>query len=271
MAMAAAVAALAAGHGERSLITGFGAVETSYPGFADDLRRLTGTGPAAPRALLIAIDGPAGAGKSTVSKAVAARLGLDRLDTGAMYRAVAALALSGSIAPDDHAAVAALAADAEIEVGPRVVIDGLDVTDVIRSPEVGQAVSVVAANPDVRTQLVRRQRDWAAAHGGGVVEGRDIGSVVFPDAQLKVYLTASPEERARRRHDESPGGAGPSRPDRLHPGGVAPGPGRRRPPPRHDRPRAPGCSRGGVVVALSAPGPDHRPPSAPGAAPGVRH
>ncbi len=117
MAMAAAVAALAAAPGERSLITGFGAVETSYPGFADDLGRLTGTEPPAPRALIIAIDGPAGAGKSTVSRAVAAKLGLDRLDTGAMYRAVAALALARGIAPEDHDAVAALAAGAEIVVG----------------------------------------------------------------------------------------------------------------------------------------------------------
>ncbi len=83
-------------------------------------------------------------------------------------------------------------------------IDGLDVTDVIRSRDVGRVVSVVAANPDVRTQLVARQRVWADAHGGGVVEGRDIGSVVFPGATLKVYLTASAEERARRRHDEAP-------------------------------------------------------------------
>jgi 3-phosphoshikimate 1-carboxyvinyltransferase len=213
MAMAAAVAALAAAPGERSLITGFDATETSYPGFADDLRRLTGTGPLAPRALLVAIDGPAGAGKSTISAAVAARLGLDRLDTGAMYRSVAALALDEGIAPDDHDAVAALAAGAAIEVGTRVVINGHDVTDVIRSPEVGQAVSDVAANADVRTQLVQRQRAWAQAHGGGVVEGRDIGSVVFPEAELKVYLTASPEERARRRDDES--AAGVARRDRI--------------------------------------------------------
>jgi cytidylate kinase len=213
MATAAAVAALAAAPGERSLITGFGATETSYPGFADDLRRLTGTGPLAPRALLVAIDGPAGAGKSTISAAVAVRLGLDRLDTGAMYRSVAALALAEGIAPDDYDAVAALAAGAAIEVGTRVVINGHDVTDVIRSPEVGQAVSDVAANADVRTQLVRRQRAWAQAHGGGVVEGRDIGSVVFPEAELKVYLTASPEERARRRDDES--AAGVARRDRI--------------------------------------------------------
>jgi cytidylate kinase len=203
MAMAAAVAALAAAPGDHSLITGFDATETSYPGFADDLGRLTGTDALAPHALLVAIDGPAGAGKSTISAAVAGRLGLDRLDTGAMYRSVAALALARGIAPEDHDAVAALAASSDIEVAARVVINGHDVTDVIRSPEVGQAVSVVAANADVRVQLVARQRDWAKAHGGGVVEGRDIGKVVFPGADLKVYLTASPEERARRRHDES--------------------------------------------------------------------
>ena len=216
MAMAAAIAALATGPGDRNLITGFDATATSYPGFADDLRRLTTTDPQdrAPRALLVAIDGPAGAGKSTVSTAVAKHLGLERLDTGAMYRAVAALALHRGVAPDDAPAVAALAAEADIVLGPgRVTIDGLDVTHQIRSPEVGRAVSVVAANPEVRTQLVRRQRDWAAAHGGGVVEGRDIGSVVFPAAELKVYLTASPEERARRRHDEAPEGV--ARRDRI--------------------------------------------------------
>src|ERR1019366_9922728 len=114
--------------------------EPTHPRFSDHLRHLTGTGPSAPRALVIAIDGPAGAGKSTVSKAVAAQLGLDRLDTGAMERAVAALALALGIPPDDHDAVAALAAEAEIDPGTRVVINGRDVTDVIRSPEVGQAV-----------------------------------------------------------------------------------------------------------------------------------
>ncbi len=220
MAMAAAVAALAAAPAERSLITRFDAAATSYPGFADELQLLTTSEPRpdhehdrAPRALLVAIDGPAGAGKSTVSNAVARDLGLERLDTGAMYRAVAALALERGVAPDDAAAVAALAASADIVVGPQVTIDGIDVTNTIRSPEVGRAVSVVAANPEVRKQLVRRQRDWAATHGGGVVEGRDIGSVVFPAAELKVYLTASPEERARRRHDEAPEGV--ARRDRL--------------------------------------------------------
>jgi cytidylate kinase len=218
MAMAAAVAALAAAPGQRSLITGFDATTTSYPAFADDLGHLTTSGlereqDRAPRALLVAIDGPAGAGKSTVSSEVARHLGLERLDTGAMYRAVAALALERGVAPDDAPAVAALAADADIVVGPVVTIDGLDVTHKIRSPEVGRAVSVVAANPEVRTQLVQRQRAWAVAHGGGVVEGRDIGSVVFPAAEIKVYLTASAEERARRRHDEAPEGV--ARRDRI--------------------------------------------------------
>jgi 3-phosphoshikimate 1-carboxyvinyltransferase len=212
MAMSAAIAALAAGAGERSLITGFGAVETSYPTFANDLERLA-EGPAAPRALLVAIDGPAGAGKSTVSRAVAERLGVERLDTGAMYRAVAALALEQGTPPEDGEAVAALAGASTIAVGERVTIDGRDVTGLIRSPEVGRAVSVVAANAEVRRHLVERQRAWAAAHGGGVVEGRDIGSVVFPDAHVKVYLTASPEERARRRHDEAPEGV--ARRDRI--------------------------------------------------------
>ncbi len=212
MAMSAAVAALAAAPGERSLLTGFGAVETSYPTFADDLERLA-AGPHAPRALLVAIDGPAGAGKSTVSNAVAQHLGVERLDTGAMYRAVAALALELGTPPEDGDAVAALAGASTIVVGDRVTIDGRDVTGVIRSPEVGRAVSVVAANAEVRRHLVQRQRAWAAAHGGGVVEGRDIGSVVFPEAEVKVYLTASPEERARRRNDEAPEGV--ARRDRI--------------------------------------------------------
>ncbi len=161
------------------------------------------THPAAP---LIAIDGPAGAGKSTVSSAVAERLGLDRLDTGAMYRSVAWEALRRGVDPGDQPAVAEIAATADIEVAQAVTMNGTDVTDAIRTPEVSWAVSIVAANPDVRRELVVRQRRWAAERTGGVVEGRDIGSVVFPDATVKIYLTASPEERARRRHDESADG-----------------------------------------------------------------
>jgi cytidylate kinase len=159
-----------------------------------------------PGAPLIAIDGPAGAGKSTVSSAVAERLGLDRLDTGAMYRSVAWEALRRGVDPGDQPAVAKIAATADIEVAQAVTMNGTDVTDAIRTPEVSWAVSIVAANPDVRRELVVRQRRWAAERTGGVVEGRDIGSVVFPDATVKIYLTASPEERARRRHDESADG-----------------------------------------------------------------
>ncbi|MEA2705123.1 MAG: CMP/dCMP kinase [Actinomycetota bacterium] len=147
---------------------------------------------------VVAIDGPVGSGKSTVAQAVAARLGLDFLQTGAMYRAVALALLRRG---DEDAAT--VARQVVIDVGDRVTLDGDDVTDQIRSPEVGRAVSLVAADAEVRAELVRLQREWAVVHGGGVVEGRDIGSVVFPDAVLKVFLTASPEERASRRDDES--------------------------------------------------------------------
>ncbi len=151
---------------------------------------------------VIAIDGPAGSGKSTVSRAVADRLGLERLDTGAMYRAVAWAALQRRIDPADRAPVAELARTLALRVGERVEADGVDITGVIRGPEVSRAVSVVAANPDVRAALVERQRRWIAERGGGVVEGRDIGSVVFPDADVKIFLTASVEERVRRRPEE---------------------------------------------------------------------
>ena len=202
MAMAAAVAALAAGPGE-SRIDGFSGVATSYPAFLEHVRHLGGGA----RVQLVAIDGPAGSGKSTVSSEVAARLGVARLDTGAMYRAVAWAALQRGIDPADAPAVAELAREAVIDPGPPdVVIDGVVVTGAIRTAEVNRAVSAVAANPAVRAVRVERQRAWAAAHGGGVVEGRDIGTVVFPSADLKVYLTAEPEERARRRHDEAADG-----------------------------------------------------------------
>ena len=153
--------------------------------------------------LVIAIDGPAGSGKSTVGKRLAAQLGLEYLDTGAMYRGVTFAALRRGIDPAEADVVARLARQVELELGDdRLVVDGVDASIEIRGPEVTRAVSIVAANPDVRSELVRRQREWAAQRGGGVLEGRDIGSVVFPDAALKVYLTAAPEVRAARRSQE---------------------------------------------------------------------
>jgi cytidylate kinase len=150
--------------------------------------------------VIVAIDGPAGAGKSTVGRAVAARLGLQYLDTGAMYRAVTFAALRRGIDPTDESDVASLAAAIEMTLdGSAVIVDGVDATVEIRGREVTAAVSAVAANSRVRAELVRRQRSWVAEHGGGVVEGRDIGSVVFPDATLKLYVTASPRVRAERR------------------------------------------------------------------------
>ncbi len=155
---------------------------------------------------VVAIDGPAGAGKSTVAAALAERLGMERLDTGAMYRAVTLMALRRGVDPGDAPACEALARQAKIEVGPPLVLDGEDVTQEIRSAEIDAAVSTVAAHAGVRRELVDRQRAWATEHGGGVVEGRDIGSVVFPEAELKIYLTAAPAERAVRRSAERPDG-----------------------------------------------------------------
>ena len=152
---------------------------------------------------VVAIDGPAGAGKSTVGRALAQRLGLEYLDTGAMYRAVTVAALRRGVDVARADAVAAIARSVALDLGDAGVrVDGDDVTQAIRTPEVNTAVSAVAANPEVRTELTERMRSWAAARGGGVIEGRDIGTVVFPDALLKLYLTASPEERAARRHRE---------------------------------------------------------------------
>ena len=152
---------------------------------------------------VIAIDGPAGSGKSTVAKAVAERLGLQYLDTGAMYRSVAFAALRAGADPADHDVAADIARSIELDVSlDAVVVNGVDATVEIRGPEVTRSVSLVAANADVRTEMVSRQREWAERRGGGVLEGRDIGTVVFPDAELKVYLTADPEERARRRAKE---------------------------------------------------------------------
>jgi len=152
---------------------------------------------------VIAIDGPAGSGKSTVARRLADRLGLDYLDTGAMYRAVTFAALRRGIDPAETEPVESLARAVELEVtATGVRVDDVDASIEIRGPEVSRAVSLVAANPGVRTEMVRRQRAWAAERGGGVLEGRDIGSVVFPDAVLKVYLNARPEVRAERRAAE---------------------------------------------------------------------
>jgi cytidylate kinase len=152
---------------------------------------------------VIAIDGPAGSGKSTVAKALAGRLGLEYLDTGAMYRSVTFAALRRGIDPAEAEVVGRLAQDVRIDLRPDgVTVAGVDATVEIRGPQVSRAVSIVAANPTVRSEMVRRQRAWVAERGGGVLEGRDIGTVVFPDADLKVYLTADPEVRASRRAQE---------------------------------------------------------------------
>lgn len=143
--------------------------------------------------MLIAIDGPAGAGKSTVARRLAGELGFTYLDSGAMYRCVALLSLG---APEREPA--SLASEAVIELGDTVLLDGEDVTAEIRTPEVSEAASLVAADPAVREALVAKQRRLMAA-GDWVAEGRDIGTVVAPDAELKVFLTADSAERARRR------------------------------------------------------------------------
>jgi CMP/dCMP kinase len=145
--------------------------------------------------MVIAIDGPAGAGKSSVARAVADELGFTYLDSGAMYRSVALAALRRGAEP------AEIAPGLGIELGERVLLDGDDVTEAIRAPEVSEAASRVAADPEVRRALVALQRRLLA-DGDWVAEGRDIGTVVAPDAEVKVFLTASPEERARRRAAE---------------------------------------------------------------------
>jgi CMP/dCMP kinase len=157
--------------------------------------------------MVIAIDGPAGAGKSSVARAVAAALGVPFLDSGAMYRCVALAALERGVDVDDGEAMGALAAALEISLGDgRVRLDGRDVGEAIRDPAVTTAASRVSAHPQVREAMVARQRELIAA-GSYVAEGRDIGTVVSPDAPLKVFLTAAEEERARRRaaeDDDSP-------------------------------------------------------------------
>jgi len=149
--------------------------------------------------LIIAIDGPSGAGKGTIARAVAKRLGFHHIDTGAMYRALAWKALHDAVDLSDEAAVAALAQRAEFDVSDgRVRVNGHDVATAIRTPDMDVAASAVARHPRVRDTLIARQRAYGV-QGGIVMEGRDIGTVVFPAADVKIFLDASPEERARRR------------------------------------------------------------------------
>ena len=154
--------------------------------------------------VIIAIDGPSGAGKGTIARTLSQELGYRHIDTGAMYRAVAWKAVRAGISLEDEEAVATLAGRATIEVERgTVIVDGEEVTRAIRTPEIDKAASAVARLPRVREVLVERQRQIGAG-GGVVMEGRDIGTVVFPDADVKIYLDASEEERARRRvHDTS--------------------------------------------------------------------
>lgn len=159
------------------------------------------------KGLVIAIDGPSGAGKSTIGRALADALSYTYLDTGAMYRAVAVHVLGENIAVDDPEALARAAASIVIsfdETGKRVLLDGRDVTDEIRTREATRAASAVAKTGAVRREMVRRQQELGRA-GGVVLDGRDIGSVVFPHADVKFYLDAAPEKRARRRFEESQG------------------------------------------------------------------
>ena len=156
---------------------------------------------------IIAIDGPAGSGKSTIAKALAKRLNLEYLDTGAMYRAVALISIQQKVEIKDEKQGLAVAKEMDFNFEDGLcVVNGFDATREIRGSEVTRVVSVVAAMPTVRQEMVERQRLWVEERNGGVVEGRDIGSVVFPKAKVKVYLTASEEVRTERRiaQDETP-------------------------------------------------------------------
>ena len=150
--------------------------------------------------VVIAIDGPAGAGKSTIAKALARDLGIAYLDTGAMYRGVTFAVLRKGLSATDVDAVGRVAQSVVfVQTADTLEVDNVDATAAIRTPEIDAAVSHIAANSVVRDEMRLRQRQWIADHNGGVVEGRDIGSVVFPDATLKVYIVATPLVRAERR------------------------------------------------------------------------
>jgi cytidylate kinase len=163
---------------------------------------MTASGRTAAKKLIVAIDGPSGAGKSSVTRALADRLGYLHIDTGAMFRVVALQAKRGGINPGDDTALAKLCAGLEIDLREsRVLANGEDVTAAIRSPDVSLLTSTVAAQPSVREYLLVLQRQMGR-NGGVVLEGRDIGTVVFPDADVKFYLTASASERGKRRYEE---------------------------------------------------------------------
>lgn len=161
--------------------------------------------------LIIAIDGPSGAGKGTVAQAIASELGCRHVDSGAMYRAIGWKALQHDVPLDDEGAVARLAAESRVEITDnRITIDGIDVTREIRTPEIDRAAASVARLPGVRRILVEWQRAIAAQDGGIVMEGRDIGTVVFPQADVKIYLDATADERARRRATDPAHSGGPT-------------------------------------------------------------
>ena len=173
----------------------------------------SGGGNQAARQFVIAIDGPAGSGKSTLAALLARRYGYTNIETGAMYRALALKAIETGVSCADSDALAALARDSRIELkrqgaGNRVLLDGADVTDRVRRPDVTEAASQVSVHPPVREWMVERQREMGAG-GGVVMEGRDIGTKVFPDAEVKIFLDAAPEVRGNRRFLQNPSAAAP--------------------------------------------------------------